>query len=35
VADFWLTNPVARASKIMNGLSMERAEARAKRQAAE
>ena len=35
VADFWLTNAVARASKIMNGLSAERARARAKRQAAE
>jgi len=35
VADFWLTNPVARASRIMNEMSRLRAEARAGREAAE
>ncbi len=34
VADFWLTNPVARASRIMNEMSRLRAEARAGRQEA-
>ncbi len=35
VADFWLTNPVARASRIMNEMSRLRGEAAAGRQAAE
>ena len=35
VADFWLTNPVARASRIMNEMSRLRAEIRAGREAAE